>query len=133
MPPTQRAALALGQRDEIATLEGDAAAGDTAGAGQHAHQCPRERRFATPAFADKPDDAAGRNVEIDAIDRTHNAVARGVADHQIADRQKGHARSASLGNSSFSEPRDTRNPASTISTIANPGGVNQFHAPRPSA
>ena len=41
--------------------------------------------------------------------------------------------SASFGNSSFSEPREIRNPASTISTIATPGGVNQFHAPRPSA
>ena len=39
--PAQRAAFAFGQGDEVAALEHDAAAGDAAGAGQHAHQRAR--------------------------------------------------------------------------------------------
>jgi adenylate cyclase len=58
--------------------------------------------------------------------------ARGQVHVQVADGEESHC-SASFGNSSRSEPREIRKSASTISTIAVPGGVNQFHAPRPSA
>ncbi len=106
--------------------------GNACGVRQHAHETTTQGRFSAAAFTDKPDDGPCGNIEIGAIDGTDGAGARSIVDAEIANGEENYL-SPSLGNSNFSDPREIMNPASTISTMARPGGTNQFQAPRESA
>ena len=130
--PADLALLGFGEGDEVGAFEDDFSAGDTAGIGQDAHDGAAHGGFAAAGFADQAEDGAGLDGEAGAVDGTGDAGAGAVMDLEIFDGKEAHL-SASLGNRSFSEPREIMKPARTMDMMAKPGGANQFHAPRPSA
>ena len=85
VPPAQGAHLFLGQRREIRSGEIDPAAADAAGHGDQAHDRPRERRLAGAGFADKGDDLARLDRQIDAAQRLEGGAEARIVDPQIVD------------------------------------------------
>ena len=72
----QVAHLARGHLPHLAPLVEDRAADHLGGrAGQQPHQRHHRHRLARAALADDPKQLAGRDLEADAIDRMHRAVA----------------------------------------------------------
>ena len=82
--PAHRAHVVVGELEQVATLEQDAAGGDAGRVpGQQPHDGERGHRLAAAGFADDGHDLAAVDVVGDAVDRAHRA-ARGLeADVQV--------------------------------------------------
>ena len=76
-----RAHVALVERQQIAALEADGAAGDPAGPLNETHDRQRGDGLPAPRLADQPERLAGANLEVDVVDRRHRA-GRGIEDRR---------------------------------------------------
>src|SRR5476649_2873638 len=117
----QQAHLRRCQREEIAALEGDAAARDLQRRRQQPHDRAGGDRFARAAFAHDAQDLAGLEIEADVLDRVRAVRALGQRDAEVADFQKAHRWRASRGFMASLRPSPTRLSASTVRKMARPG------------
>ena len=82
--------LFVAERQQVAPVEGDAAAGNAPGMRrQKPHDRERRDRLARTGFADDGDDLAAVDVEAQPLDRAHDAARRQEVNMQIFDLEQG--------------------------------------------
>ena len=82
--------LRFGQRQQIAVLEPDAAAGDPSRRLHEAHQRQRRDRLAAARFADQPKRFPGSNLEAHVVDRRDRAARLVEHGREMRNRQQRH-------------------------------------------
>ena len=82
--PANSAHHSLRRADQFLPVEGDAAPGDRAVAGEQPDQRHRGRGFARARFADDRDGLARADLEVDGLDGVHRAVDRAEVDREVA-------------------------------------------------
>src|SRR5471032_668809 len=119
----QQAHLRWSQRQQVAILEGDAAARDSQRRRQESHDGGGGDRLAGAAFAHDAEDLAGLEIEAYILDRIGTVGALGQRDGEVADREQAHRWRASRGFMASLSPSPTRLSASTVRKMASPGNT----------
>ena len=88
LPAADRPHLRLGCADQFPAVEGDAAAGDAAAAGEQADDRHRGRGLARAGLADDGERLAAGDLEVDALHRVHDAVGGREVDGEVPHRQQ---------------------------------------------
>ena len=107
------------------------------GLGQKPHHRPRRQRFPRAALADKADDLAFVDGQVQPLERKGTVAAFGQGDAQVFDFQKRLFRCVGhffcLGFSASFSPSPIRLKERTVSRIATPGMTEQYQSVRRTA